>query len=285
MDLLIALLHVTAHIALAFAIVLPGFRRIGISILTAIAATTLFLGMGDEMRELTTFHHYAGFAGSDMEVSMVEFPTGTFRAEGGQWTIPYAAWTLLWIVVLWTMRRREAGNPWLLPTLFAWTSFAAWIGMQMLAAPSTVVQPIGLDRFLWPAGIALSLLAAKRARGLLTMFVMVGSGILLARVPAVAWSKYASANEMGTCLDIHSIRDIVNPMTQMQFEPRLEMGSSQQEFWLIWLEHVIFFPAVYLMSLFGIALGTYFFHKHNQLQATPVARPAASQPASPPAPE
>jgi hypothetical protein len=68
---------------------------------------------------------------------------------------------------------------------------------------------------------------------------------------------------MGTCLDISSVRDIVNPMTQMQFEPRLQAGSTEQQFWLIWLEHVIFYPAVYVMSLFGIALATYMFHRHG----------------------
>lgn len=71
----------------------------------------------------------------------------------------------------------------------------------------------------------------------------------------------------GTCLDIHTIRDIVNPMTQMQFEPRLAIGSKEQYFWLIWLEHVIFYPAVYVMSLSGIGFGTYMFHKHSNLPA------------------
>jgi hypothetical protein len=52
-------------------------------------------------------------------------------------------------------------------------------------------------------------------------------------------------------------------MTQMQFEPRLVAGSSEQQFWLIWLEHVIFFPAVYLMSLFGIAFGLWLYHRHE----------------------
>lgn len=278
MDLLTALLHVTAHLALAFALVLPRFRRIGISVLTVVAAVTMFTGMGDGTRQLTTVHHYAGFAGADLEVSMVAFPTGTFEAEGGQWPIPYAAWTLLWILVLWSLRRREVQNPWLWPILFAWTSFAAWLGMQYLAAPSVVVQPVGLDRFLWPAGLALSLIAARSSRTLLVLFVAVGGGILLARLPAAIWSKIASDNELGTCLDVHSVRDIVNPMTQMQFEPRLEIGSGQQQFWLIWLEHVIFFPAVYLMSLFGIALGAYMFHKHG-----PHSEPSSTAPAPVPA--
>ena len=87
---------------------------------------------------------------------MVSFPTGTVTAPAGQWAIPYAGFALLWILILWALRRRELKNPWLLPLLLAWTSFAAWLGMQYLAAPAVVVQPVGLDRFLWPAGLALA---------------------------------------------------------------------------------------------------------------------------------
>jgi hypothetical protein len=59
------------------------------------------------------------------------------------------------------------------------------------------------------------------------------------------------------------VRDIVNPMTQLQFDPRLQPGSAEQQFWLIWLEHVIVFPALYLLSLTGIAFGVWMFHRHG----------------------
>ena len=44
-------------------------------------------------------------------------------------------------------------------------------------------------------------------------------------------------------------------------EPELITGPDATV-WLIWLEHVIFFPGVYAMSLLGIAFGAYMFHKH-----------------------
>ena len=77
--------------------------------------------------------------------------------------------------------------------------------------------------------------------------------------------RASGRNQVNTCK--RSARDIVNPMTQMQFDPRLEVGSPEQEFWLIWLEHIIFFPAVYLMSLFGIGFGVYMWHKHGDKPA------------------
>ncbi|MGC6486146.1 MAG: hypothetical protein ACON4Z_00740 [Planctomycetota bacterium] len=262
MDLTIALLHISAWLLLAFSLAAPRLRRVTISALAVVAGLTLVSGTGDGERSLETVHTYAGYEGNSMEVSMVSFPTGTVTAPAGQWAIPYAGFALLWILILWALRRREVKNPWLLPLLLAWTSFAAWLGMQYLAAPAVVVQPVGLDRFLWPAGLALSLVAAKNARGLVMLFVMVSSGILLGRLPVALFSKYASDERLGSILDIHLVRDIVNPMTQQPFQPRLEVDSGDQQFWLIWLEHVIFFPGVYAMSLLGIAFGAYMFHKH-----------------------
>ena len=103
------------------------------------------------------------------------------------------------------------------------------------------------------------------------LFVMVSSGILLGRLPAALFSKYASDNRLGTVLDIHSVINIANPMTQQNFDPALVVDSGQQQFWLIWLEHVIFYPGVYALSLMGIAFGTYMFHKHAPRDAAPAS--------------
>lgn len=277
MDLTIALLHILAWLLLAFALVLPRLRRVTISALAVAAGLTLIFGTGSGERTLETVHTYAGYEGNAMEVSMVSFPTGTVTADAGQWAIPYAGFALVWILVLWAFGRKPVRNPLGLPLLLAWTSFAAWLGMQYLAAPAVVVQPVGLDRFLWPAGLALCLVAARRARSLASLFVMVSSGILLGRLPVALFSKYASDNRLGSALDVHLVRDIVNPMTQQPFEPRLVTDSGAQQFWLIWLEHFIIFPGVYAMSLLGIAFGAYMFHKH-----APTPAPATVQ-APPPA--
>ena len=95
------------------------------------------------------------------------------------------------------------------------------------------------------------------------LFVTLSASTIAARLPAAIFSKYASDHHLGTSLDISTVRDIVNPMTQMQFDPRLDPGSGAQQFWLIWLEHVIFFPGVYVMSLLGIAFGLHMFHRHS----------------------
>ncbi|MCU0867293.1 MAG: hypothetical protein MUC36_26215 [Planctomycetes bacterium] len=264
MDVLLTCLHLFAYLALGFALAVPAARKIAIATLLLAAATSLGSGLsGPAERALETVHTYAGFAGIDQEVSMVRFPTGTTTAPGWQWPLPFVGFALLWSGWLWRLGTRPARSAWLAPLLFAWSASACWLAMQHLAAPGLLVQPVGLDRFLWPAGLAAALLAAHRAKSLPQLFVMVGATTLLSRLPAALFSKYASDHRLGTCLDISTIVDIVNPMTQMQFEPRLVAGTGAQQFWLIWLEHVIFFPAVYLMSLMGIAFGAYMFHRHG----------------------
>lgn len=263
MDVLLLLLHLAAWLALAFGLALVRARPLAIGLLGAAAVAGVAHGLlGPDDRTLTTVHTYAGFQGIDQEISMVPFPTGTVTAPGWQWPLPFAGFAALWILVLWWLGRRELARALGLPLLFAWTATAAWLGMQACAAPAALVQPVGLDRFLWPAGLAAALVAAATARTFGALFVQVGVAVMLSRMPAAAFSKLASDQQLGTVLDISSVRDIVNPMTQMQFDPPLVAGSSQQQFWLIWLEHVIFFPAVYAMSLFGIAIGVWLFRRH-----------------------
>ncbi len=273
MDVVLTLLHLAAFLALGFALALPRARTLAIGVLAVAALASVLAGSLDGApRALTTIHTYAGFEGAAHEISMVSFPTGEFHAPGWQWPLPFLGFALLWIVVLMGIGQRPLRIPLGLPLLFAWSGIATWLGMQWCAAPDILVQPVGLDRVLWPAGLAAGLIAAFQATSAYRLFLWLSGGTLLMRLPAALFSKYASDAEVGTCLDIHTVRDIVNPMTQMQFDPRLVIGSGDQQFWLIWLEHVIFFPAVYLMSLFGIAFGAYMFHRHGKSAHGP--RPA-----------
>lgn len=264
MEALLVCLHVAAYVALGLALPLPRLRRLAIATLLVAAATSVGHGLfGPADRTLETVHTYAGYEGAAFEVSMVSFPTGTVTAPGWQWPLPFAAFALLWLVVLHRFGDRAAPRPITAALAFAWTGLAAWLGMQLLAAPAALVQPVGLDRFLFPAGLALAIGAARTSRSLVALFVTISAGTMAARLPAALFSWYASEAHLGTCLDIHAIVDIVNPMTQMQFEPRLQPGSSQQHFWLIWLEHVIVFPACYLLSYLGVAFGVHMFHTHG----------------------
>lgn len=264
MDALLTCLHLATYLLLALALPLPALRKPAIGVALLAAVVGLGAGFtGPSERTLETVHTYAGYAGNDIEVSMVRFPTGTVTAPGWQWPLPFAGFALLWSLLLGWLGRRPLPRAWLWPILYGASATAMWLGLQVTAAPELLVQPVGLDRFLWPAGLAAALLAGRSASKFLLLFVQVGSSILLMRLPAALASKFVSDAHGGTCLDVTNVVDIVNPMTQMQFEPRLTAGSSAQQFWTIWLEHVIFFPAVHLMSLFGIAFAAWMFHRHG----------------------
>ena len=263
METLLTLLHIAAYLGLGFALALPQARRLAVALLALAAVVGLATGIGDGERTLQTVHTFAGYEGSAQEVSMVSFPTGTHTAAGWQWPLVFAAFAGFWVAVLLLLGRRGVKNPLLLPLLFGWSGAATWLLLQWCAAPSALVQPVGIDRFLWPAGLAACLLAAWTQTTALRLFLLMSMAVMLLRLPLALFSKYASDHHLGTCLDVSSVVDIVNPMTQMQFDPRLEAGSSQQQFWLIWLEHVIFFPAAHFLRLFGIAFGAWMFHRHG----------------------
>lgn len=265
MEILLALALVLALLLGALALAVPALRKIAATVLVVVALVAVGLGLsGPAERTLTTVHHYAGFEGAALEVSVVAFPTGTVTAPGWQWPLPFAAFAAVWAAGLLSLGQRLPKNGFVLPLLFAWTGLAMWLGMQALAAPAELVQPIGIDRILWPAGLAMALLVARYAGSLPVLVLGMSLGTVLARLPAALWSKYASDHQLGTSLDVSSIRNIVNPLTQMQFQPPLELGSGQQQFWLIWAEHVIAYPAFYAMSLGGIAFAAHMFFKHGK---------------------
>ncbi len=264
MDVLVATLHLAAYLALGLALPLPRLRRPAVAALVVAAVAGLAHGLfGPAERTLETVHTYAGFAGADYEVSMVAFPTGVATAAGWQWPLPFAVFAACWVACLRRLGDRPPAAPVWAALGFAWTATATWLGMQWLAAPAAVVQPVGIDRFLFPAGLALAIGAARSSPGLPALLLAISAGTLGARLPIALASKFASDRRLGTSLDVTDVVDIVNPMLQLQFEPRLEPGSAAQQFWLIWLEHLIVFPALYLLSLAGIAFGVHMFHRHG----------------------
>ena len=265
MDVLLALLHLAAFVTLALGLALPAVRRIAIATLATAAIASVAAGaLESGPRSLETVHTYTGFEGASLEAAMVAFPTGTVTAEGWLWPLPFAAFAVLWILWLLRLGGEPPRGGVVMTLAFSWTATAAWLGMQALAAPSAVVQPFALDRFLFPAGLTIAIAAARTAPGLVHLFVAVSACTIGGRLPAALFSKFASDHQLGTSLDIHLVRDIVNPVTRMQFEPRLAVGSLEQQIWLIWMEHVIVFPALYMMSLGGIAFCVHMFHTHGE---------------------
>src|SRR5262249_15651724 len=149
--------------------------------------------------------------------------------------------------------------------VFAWSATASWIAMQFAAAPAPIVQPFGLERFLWPAGLLLTLDLARGGGSFLRVLLMLSLGPFAQGLPAALFSKLASDHGWGTGLDVENVVKIVNPATRLQFQPRLLPNSSEQQFWLIWAEHVFVYPGLYLLGFTGIAFASFMIQKHDRM--------------------
>lgn len=266
METAVAIVHILCYVALAAGLIAPRLGRPAAIVLgTGAVVTAIAAGLLPETANLTVTHTYQGYAGHDLEVSPIHFQVETVAAPGWQWPLPFLLFCAVWAVVLLWRRSATTTGPFLLPLAMAWTAAATWLLLQKLAAPSAIVQPVGIDRFLFPAGVAMAVLVAKSAGSLRRTLLMVCVGTVAARLPIALFSKLASDRRWGTALDIHSITDIVNPLNQMQFDPPLVVDDPRQQFWMIWAEHVFGFPAFYLMSLFGIAFGVCMAAKSDRM--------------------
>lgn len=216
---------------------------------------------GPATRTLEATHTFAAYAADGFEVVPRHFPVDRVAAAGWQWPLPFVLLTLVWAGLLWRWSgspRRP--HPVLVPLLLAWSGTAAWLAMQKLAAPAAVVQPFGLDRFLFPACVAMAVLVAGRGDRFRPVLMQLCLGTAAARLPAALFSKLASDGHWGTGLDVHTITAFVNPIARIEVE--VAAGSWQQQAWLIWGQHLFFLPGVYLLSLGGIAFGLFLYRTH-----------------------
>ncbi len=271
MEIAISFLQGASYVLLAVALSGPlarrtAWRRSATIVVCLAAIASLAHGLlGPEQRELTTIHTFVGYEGLNQETSAVHFETGTKSAAGYLWPLPFLGFALVGLALLRWTRDRLPRSPWVLPCLFAWSGITSWLLMQQFAAPAALVQPWGLPRILWPACLLLTFELARSNDRLLSMLAQLCVGIVALRLPVALVSKYLSDNELGTSLDVHRVTDFVHPFTQLQFMPKLTEHSSEQQFWLIWAEHVIMFPALYLMSMAGIAFCVFMIRKHDRM--------------------
>src|SRR5262249_58073450 len=126
---------------------------------------------------------------------------GWMGGGGGLWPLPIAAFALAAAAAVRWRRTPPRLPPMVAALVFAWSATASWIAMQFAAAPAPVVQPFGLERFLWPAGLLLTLDLARGSASFLRVFLMLSLGLVAQRLPAALFSKLASDHGCGTRLD------------------------------------------------------------------------------------
>lgn len=262
MDIALAILISAAWLFVPLGIALPKLRLLALLVLLVAAAAAVAAAVaGPAERSLELVHTFAGYEGSELEPSAVDFVVDHRKAPGWQWGAVFAAWALPWALLLLWRRRRPDAHPLLLPLLAAWSATACWLLLQVTAAPDQVVQPFALERLLFPAGVALTILAAARAQALVPMLAQLSLGVLLMRLPVAVFSKLASDRALGTSLDVHTITEFVNPLTQQQVVTTA--NSGEQHLLLIWAQQLIVFPGLYMLSFTGIGIALYLYHKHG----------------------
>lgn len=261
MDLLLAFLLFAAWLAVPLGFALPARRPLAVLIALAVTAFALGAGwLGEPVRNLDVTHTFVAYQQRGFDREAHDFVVDRVTAAGWQWPLPFALWASLWSAVLWRLGRRPVGG-FLLPLLCAWSAAAAWLAMQKLAAPAATVQPFGIERFLWPCGLAGALLIASRGERLLPVLLRLAVLVGVLRLPLALFAKLASDGHWGTGLDIHTITVFLNPL-QPELEVETTAGSAEQQGWLIWAQHLLFLPAFYLMSLLGIAVMAFLFRQH-----------------------
>jgi len=254
----------------ALGLAVPAARRKVAAAVAAVGALLVVLGAlgvgsgpgpdGSPVRTLQVTSTFAAYAEDGFEITPRDFPVETVTAPAWAWTLPVAGLAALAAGLLLALRTRPVG-PWLLPVLLGWCSLAALLGAQKLAAPAGVVQPYGVDRVLFPASLAMGVLAARQTDRLAQLFFQLVVCLFALRLPVALFSKLASDLHWGTSLDVHTITAFVNPLADHEVET--EPGSAQQQAWLIWAQHLGFVPAFYLMSVGGVAFVVHTFRVHG----------------------
>jgi len=259
LDFLLVTVQVLGSLGICLAIAWPRARpavAIGLAAL-GLAALIAALSSEDE-RSLTVTASFPAY--DNLYIVATPFPVDEVTAPGHIWGLLTAAFAGLWALWAWARRGRPTPGPFTLPLIMAWTSTALWLALEKSAAPAVLVQPAGLDRFLWPATLVAGLILADRCERVVHLILYLSLFIALGRLPIAVLSVLASNNHWGTTLDISSITLFANPMVQQPIE--VATGSTDQHLWLIWLQHLVMMPGFYMMSIGGIAFATFLYLKH-----------------------
>ncbi len=193
----------------------------------------------------------------DTEVQAKRFHIEHVEAAGWGWAAVAACWCAGWGWVLW--RRGGVGRaPLLGPVAAGLSAFALVLLMQKLAAPSAFA--LGLDLPGLPAStpaVLPTILAGAAAlgatqRGTLRVLAMLSLAIGAIHLPIAGWSTFATLNQLGTSFDVYGIDFVANPVDRVPTE--LEPGSVRQLALLVWIDQLLVWPGLTMLSASGIAI-------------------------------
>lgn len=259
LDFLLVAVQILGSLGIAVAIAYPRWRRRAAGLLLAMTVAAVAAALtAPEQRQLTVSATFPAY--EELLIVPTAFPVEEVTAPGWLWALLAAGFAGAW--TLWAGISRKAAGPFITPLILAWTGTALWLALQKSAAPATLVQPAGIDRVLWPATLAAGLILAARCERLVHLILYLSLFVALGRLPVAILSVLASTNHWGSSLDISSITLFANPVIQAPIE--VTPGSTEQHLWLIWIQHMVMMPGIYMMSIGGIAFAVHLYIKHPE---------------------
>jgi len=263
MTVLLACLQIAAFLAIAVACLVPRARRL-VAILFLVlgaAALTQAARAGDAQRTLaisTTFPAYKG-----LNVARKDFQVDHAAGAAWEWGLLCGVFVLAWAGWAWRYRNAPPSRAAGAPLALAWSGCGLILLLEKAAAPAALVAPFdwGPDRALIPATLAAALLLARQKPRVLDMVLSLTLFVAATRAALGLFATFATLGGWGTHLDIRSIDFIAIGTEPVELAP----GSLRQWWWLLGVPHLVVFPAIYMMSMGGIAFGVMMAAKQRQV--------------------
>lgn len=260
-------------LAVALGLGRPALRR-PLGLLACLSALAL-LGWGfaaEGVRELEIRTSVVAYVGNDIRPK--DFTIETVQAAAGCWQLLGALWAGAWGAILLVLRTRPV-HPFWLPLLFGLSTVALTLLWEKAAAPEALVRPAGIERGLLLASALAAVQLALRCRKALLAMAWLSLFVTGSRLPVAITSSWLTQEGWGTSLDVHSITAFANPLLLMPVE--VEQGSTQQAAYLIWGPQLLVMPALYMLSLGGLAFALVMYLRHEEQMGTAPAAPADGQ--------
>jgi hypothetical protein len=239
-------------------------RPLAAAALLAAAAALLVAGIlaRDATAGLAVTHVTTAYEGRTIRPKA--FLVDERAAPAWQWHALAAGWLAFAGLCAWWLRARAVA---VLPYALGW-AFAALglvVGLQRAAAPAPVgngpLPVLGpFDGFLLAAayGAAVLLpLTHERFAVALAKLVLV---VALPRLALAGLMAFATANDLGTWLDVHRIDFVATPFGDKPYE--LAPRSADQLRVLVWFPQLFVLPVLTLVSALGIAIAAHMARAH-----------------------
>lgn len=251
--MLAATLQLTAFVIVAVAALRPTLRVRGLVALLGIAGATIALALSEDgPRSLEISHQFTAYVKYTVQQKTFQVETVS-GIPALRWGLLLAGFCVGWATWLFIQRDGEPARAFGMPLALCWTGCGLQLLLEKAAGPVELFLPFNQapDRALFPATIVGALLLARPGRKIHHLVFYLCLFVSVTRLPLAVFGTLATQNSWGTHLDVHGATYFVPPFGGIGIEAR--PGDSQQLRWMVWAPHLIFYPAIYMMSTGGVA--------------------------------